>query len=172
MANRASTVWISRLRYCVDLINNSIHSRMKIAPIKINRNNEKRILRQFYTYPVKYSKPKYRINQYVRTAEPKNVFDKSYFSSYSPQIFRIININNKYPVTYKLVNFEGKLLPRAYYEPEIKAVKYNNVYLIREILQRKGNKVKVGWLGFDSKYDSWVNSSDIIDVSQKKFDSE
>jgi len=39
-------------------------------------------------------------------------------------------------------------------------VKYPDVYLVEQVLKKRGNQVYVKWLGFDDSYNSWMNKND------------
>lgn len=67
------------------------------------------------------------------------------------------------PVTYKVKDKDtGIHLKRAYYEQELKAVKYPDVYLIKDIIKRRGSKALVSWLGYSDDHNQWIDLNDIV----------
>lgn len=169
MAMNASKKLIDLLPQAVEIVNNRKHSRMKIAPVDITENNEKEIFNKFYNTPREFGIPKYKINDHVRVSQYLNdKFRKGYWPAFSPQIYKIIAINRKKPEVYRLEDHEGKILPRSYYQEELTAVKYKDLWLTSNIVQRRGSKVKVSWLGLPSSYDEWINASDVKDILKEK----
>ena len=49
----------------------------------------------------------------------------------------------------------------GFYEQELLKVRHSDVYLIEKILRKKGNRVRVKWLGFDSSHNTWENASEV-----------
>lgn len=101
------------------------------------------------------------MNDYVRIADPRKVFDKGYEPSYSTAIYYVSKVQNTEPPTYKVTNLHTKQeLDKGFYEQELQRTKYPNDFLIQKILKRRGDKLYVKWLGFDRP--QWINKSDIV----------
>ena len=56
----------------------------------------------------------------------------------------------------------NEIIKGTFYEYEINKTKYPDVYLIEKILKKKDGKMYVKWLGFDSKYNSWIDDDNIM----------
>lgn len=65
-------------------------------------------------------------------------------------------------VTYLLKDHKGQVLKGGFYEYEIRKSDVGDVYLIEKVMERKGDRVRVRWLGFDSKHATWIRKSDMI----------
>ena len=70
------------------------------------------------------------------------------------------------PPVYKLKDYDGKELKGTFSEKELqKVIKSNDVYEVEKILKKRGrgNNVQylVKWLGYPSKFNSWVPASEI-----------
>lgn len=166
MALRGSPRYIDILDKIVQKMNNSKHSRMKLSPNEINRMNEKFIYDKFYNRVRPIVKPKYKVGQYVRIAYGNEPFEKSYYAQFSPQIYKIAKINYKYPNVYKLTDIDGKLLPQSFYQEQLNPTKYHDIYLIREILKEKNGKLLVAWMGYNDKFNSWIDKKDIYEAER------
>ena len=82
----------------------------------VKRLNAEHLL-DFYQ---KHDKPaKYEKGTLVRNILPKGKFQKGYIPRFSSRIRTIASIQPTIPVTYRLRDADGRLLARAYYEPEI-----------------------------------------------------
>lgn len=106
--------------------------------------------------------PKYSIGDFVRISKYKKIFEKGYTPNYTTEIFKIVQVNKKYPITYLLEDYQGQPILGQFYEPELLKTKHSNSYLIEKVIQRKGTKSFVKWLGFNNTHNSWVNNNEII----------
>ena len=43
-----------------------------------------------------------------------------------------------------------------------KSANVGDVYLVKKVLQRKGDRLRVRWLGFDGKHDTWIHKKDLM----------
>jgi len=106
-------------------------------------------------------KIKFKVGDNVRISTQKGVFTKGYLPNWSTEIFEIIKINKKLPVTYQLQDYMGKPIAGCFYSEEIFKTNFPNEYLIEKIICKKGKKVFVKWLGFDNTHNSWINTCDV-----------
>ena len=53
------------------------------------------------------------------------------------------------PITYLLEDYRGQSVAGAFYEHELHRATHPDVYLVEEVLCRKGNKVYVNWNSMD-----------------------
>ena len=60
--------------------------------------------------------------------------------------------------TYLVTEWEGTPVEGQFYEEYLQAVTVPDdaLFRVEKILQRRGTQVKVRWLGWPSKYDSWI----------------
>ena len=161
---RGSYKWYDILANIVDEYNNSKHGTIKMAPVDVNNKRvERRLLNSVFNYAPQISmKYKYEIGDHVRISKFKKNFEKGYTPNWSPEIFTISHVYNKYPVTYLIKDYQEQPIAGRFYEYELQKVKNPNIFLVERVLQRKGNKVKVKWLGFDESHASWIKTSDIV----------
>ena len=73
-----NTIYYNILPKLIKIYNNRYHSTIKIAPIKVNKLNEKYIKENIYTYNKTSKNPKFKIGDLVRISlKRKDVFDKA-----------------------------------------------------------------------------------------------
>jgi len=89
--------------------------------------------------------------------------EKGYMPNYTTEIFKIIQVNRKFPNTYLLEDYQQQPIAGQFYEQELLKVKHPpTAYLVEKVIKRKDKKSLVKWLGFDSSHNQWINTSDII----------
>ena len=90
-------------------------------------------------------------------------FAKGYMPNWTNEIFHVHAVRTCcVPVTYSLKDRTGEMLKGGFYENEICKSNAGDVYLVKRIVQRKGDRVKVRWLGFDGKHDSWIHKKNLL----------
>ena len=61
-----TTLWYNTLPKLIEIYNNRYHSTIKMKPVEVNKNNEKYIKENIYTYNITSKNPKFKINDLVR----------------------------------------------------------------------------------------------------------
>lgn len=157
--------WVNMIQQLVDEYNETRHRTIKMAPKDVNPENEQRLLDTVYNHkriiPF-HNIAKFKVGDHVRLSKYKHVFEKGYLPSWTTEIFTVNKIQHTNPVTYLLVDWEGNEIKGGVYNEELQLVKHPNVYLVEKILRKKNNKVYVKWLGFDSRFNSWINANDVL----------
>ena len=71
-----NTVWYNILPKLLKIYNNRFHSTIKMKPTQVNKNNEKYIKENIYTYNKTSKNPKFKIGDLVRISlKRRNLFD-------------------------------------------------------------------------------------------------
>lgn len=160
---QGSYKWLNILEKLVKDYNNKRHRKTKLAPTEVTKHNEKQLLNHIYTPHSKIVyQHKFNVGDFVRVSKFKTIFEKGYTPNWSTEIFKIIKINKKFPVTYLLEDYQGYPIAGRFYEQELQKTNHPDTYLVEKILKNKGNKVLVKWLGFKSTHNSWINKTDIL----------
>lgn len=150
--------WIEILPEIVKDYNSRKHSKTKMRPIDVGPSTNLQIYKH-----LKIAGPsKLKIGDLVRISKTKHIFDKGYLPGWSTELFKIIKVKITNPVTYLLEDLTGRPIQGGFYEEELQKTSVPDVYLVEKVLQRKDNRLKVRWLGFDKTHDSWVRKSDIL----------
>lgn len=159
---QGSYKWIDNYEKLLDLYNNKVHRTIKMKPSEVSTSNEHSILQTVFSPLKVYSKPKYCVGDYVRISKYKHVFEKGYTPNWTTEIFKIHKIQNTYPSTYILEDYQGNIIKGAFYKEELSKSRYPDTYLVEKVLKKQGNKVYVKWLGFSNDHNSWINKNDIL----------
>ncbi|XP_008551899.1 uncharacterized protein LOC103574265 [Microplitis demolitor] len=106
-------------------------------------------------------KNKFKVADKVRISKYKHAFQNGYTPNWATEIFTIKTLQNTNPTTYKLVDYQDKPIEGGFYGEELSKVKHPDVYLIEKIIKKRGNKLYVKWLGFDSSHNTWIDKSDL-----------
>ncbi len=162
-------IWINIIDDIVKEYNNKIHSTIQIQPSKVNKKNEKFILKNIYLKrDQKFQSlgqnkvPKFKLNDFVRISKFKKTFEKGFTRNYTPEIFKIVAVNKKFPFTYLLEDYQKTPISGRFYEKELLLVKYPNNYLVEKVIKTRDDQSYVKWLGFDKSHNSWVKNQDIV----------
>lgn len=158
-----SNKWIGILDQIITEYNNKKHRTIKMKPIEVNKFNEQHLLNTVYNYKIDVPrKIKFNVGEFVRLSKYKHLFEKGYTQNWTNEIFKIRGIKYTDPITYLLEDYQGHEIEGCVYQEDLQKVKYPDMYLQR-VLKKRGNKVKVRWIGFDSTHDSWINANQVLD---------
>ena len=116
-----NTVWYNILLKLIKIYNNRYHSTIKRAPIEVNKNNEKYIKENIYTYNKTSKNPKFKIGDSVRISlKRRYLFDKpSGNIRWSEELFKIHSINRSNVITYKIKDLNDNIIEGIFYEKEL-----------------------------------------------------
>lgn len=116
--------WIHILQDVVDKYNNRIHSLIKVSPTEASKNPEKirdTIMENNYKNDLEFKKekPKFKIGDRVRIFKYKKHFDKGFTGWWTSEIFKIVEINNKSPITYEIADLDNEEILGQFYSNEL-----------------------------------------------------
>lgn len=139
------------------------HRTIKMRPVDVTKKDEKRLQIRYNEVINCEEKPKFKIGDKVRLSVEKLLFEKSSISqNYTCEVFTISKILNTNPITYLVQDENGKKIKGTIYAQEMIKTKFPDVFLIEKIIRKQGNKIYVKFLGFDKKYNQWINNKDIV----------
>jgi hypothetical protein len=162
--------YVDVLNKFTDAYNGARHRSIGRPPIDVNADNE--ILVYRYLYQLKSPKAtssRLKVGDRVRVSKTKKTFEKGYNANWTGEIFTIASvISRRAPVVYKLRDADGELLDGTFYKAELQKVTVNDKDGLWEIEKTVGEKtvrgrrmVRVRWLHYPSKFDSWIPKSDL-----------
>ena len=160
-----NTVWYNTLSKLIKIYNNRYHNTIKMKPIQVNKNNEKYIKENIYTYDRTIKNPKFKINDLVRISlKTRKIFDKpSGNIKWSEELFKIHSINKSNVITYKIKDLNDNIIEGIFYEKELQKTKNDSeVYIIEKIIRKNKNKYLVKWRNYSDDFNSWIDKNDII----------
>ena len=160
-----NTIWYNILPKLLKIYNNRYYSTIKMKPIEVNKNNEKYIKENIYTYNKASKNPKFKIGDLIRIRlKRRDVFDKpSGNIKWSEELFKIHSINRSNVITYKIKDLNDNIIEGIFYERELQKTKNTSeVYVIEKIIRNNKNNYLVKWRGYSTDFNSWVDKEDII----------
>ena len=159
-----NTVYYNILPKLITMYNNRYHSTIKMKPVEVNKNNEKYIKENIYTYNKTSKIPKFKINDLVRISlKRRPIFDKASGNiKWSEELFKIYSINRSNVITYKIENLNDNIINGILYEKELQLTKNTGVYIIEKIIKKDKNKYLVKWRNYFNDFNSWIDKNDII----------
>ena len=132
---------------------------------KINENKTKNI----YNFDKTAKIGKFKIGDRVRLSLEKNIFEKSYETNWTEEIFEIYDIKYSNVPYYYLKDLNGGKIQGSFYELELQKTNFkkDDLYIIEKVLKTSNDKAYVKWRNYDSSFNSWVNKSDIENIYKK-----
>ena len=116
-----------------------------MKPIEVNKNNEKYIKENIYSYNKTSKIPRFKIEDLVRISLKRNIFDKpSGNIKWSEELFKFYSINRSNVISYKIEDLNGEIMEGIFYEKESQKTKNTSeVYIIEKIIRKNKNKYLV-----------------------------
>jgi hypothetical protein len=159
--------WLKILDKLLVSYNNTYHSSIKLTPNQVNYHNESQVFVNLFGYKREsFSKERAKINfkvgDNVRISKVKSTFEKGYLRNWKNEVFVVYKINGSLPVTY----VDNEIIEGVFYEKELQLVDYlEKIFKIEKILYKRKIKNKnfllIKWEGYSSKFNSWIEESDI-----------
>jgi transposase InsO family protein len=167
--------WVSFLDDLNDYYNHQKHRSIKMKPVDaIKPENHDAVFQNLYgeyfdtLANAEPQQPKFHVGDIVRLSRTKGSFEKGYHDNFTRQTFKVDEVLPTQPPTYRLKDMLNKAYEGSFYEEELLKTKEPDFYEIDEILKErtvKGKKqVLVKWLGWSSKFNSWIDADTIKDI--------
>lgn len=149
--------WVKLLKEITKKYNNTKHRTIGMKPSEVTEENEQKLLKTVYNrIKLAEIKSKFHVGDYVRISKFRGAFDKGYMPNWSAEVFLVRQVRLTNPTTYLLKDTNNKNILGGFYAEQLQKVKYPDVFLVEKIIKKRGNKVYVKWLGFDSSHNSWI----------------
>ena len=139
----------------VSQYNNTKHRTIKMKPKDVTASNADQLKRIYENRPNPTSKPKFKVGNHVRVSTYKHAFGKSFTPNFTAESFVVDAVKPTKPITYRLKDCQGHPIQGGFYQEELTSVKYPDLNLIEKVLKRRGNRLFLKWLGFDSSHNLW-----------------
>lgn len=153
--------WIDLLPKVIDSYHRTRHSSINMKPMCVVKENEDSVLKSSFSHVKILDKQKFQVGDVVRISKAKALFEKGYSARWSTELFKVAKVKYTNPTTYLLVDMENNPISGAFYSDELQKTLHPDIYLVEKVLRKKGKKMFVKWLGLDSKFNSWLDISDI-----------
>ena len=106
--------WENILNDAVITYNNNIHSTINMTPVDASNNLDKiRYIREPASQIISTStkiEPKFKVGDYARNADKRNIFSKGYTSNWNRELFNVNEVLNTQPLTYKIEDMNGEII--------------------------------------------------------------
>ena len=157
----------------VDSYNNTYHRSIGRAPATVSLLNVGQVRRKLCG-KIKRSKPihfKLKVGDHVRLSLRKRLFKKGYKMNSREEIFQVVNHLPRTPVVYEVRDLPERPIEGTFYEKELQKVKRPDICRVENVLKKRiRNKKKeylVRWSGYNSDFDGWLQSTDIVPISKR-----
>ena len=156
--------YVDVLQALIDSYNATHHRSIGMSPNEVNANSEELVRSRLY--PAKSARKlrwRYNVGDTVRiVATRHSPFAKGYTAKWTRELFKITSQQPTVPVTYTVSDLMDEPIKGKFYEPELQKVAQREHFAIDKILKtRRGTDGKiayyVSWLGYPSKFNSWVD---------------
>ena len=154
--------WIDALPKLLSDYNRRGHRTIGMRPVDVTPDVAERLLSTVYSHAKIAAPSRFRVNDPVRVSKFKTVFEKGYTPNWTTEIFRVAEVRQTNPATYRLIDSRGESIAGGFYEHELQRVSDPNVYLVEKVLRKQGDKAYVKWLGMDNSHNSWIKKKDIL----------
>ena len=104
--------WVSILNDAVVTYNNNIHSTINMTPVDASNNPDKV---KYYVNSTKAT-PKFKVGDYVRNVDKRNIFSKGYASNWNRELFKVNEVLKTKQPTYKIEYMNEEIIEGKYYE--------------------------------------------------------
>ena len=161
--------------------NNRVHSALYgLAPSDVNEDTQHLIWKRM---PSKAKGPKekykFKVGDKVRISYHKKPFRRGYEQKWTEEIFVVSHRYRRGNIpVYKVVDYDDDPLEGSLYGYELQKVEKdeNSVWKIEKILKKRKVKgqtqVLVRWLGWPTKFDSWIDEKFVPPVPTKSINTQ
>ena len=158
-----NTIFYNIIDDLVNEYNNKYHSTIKMSPIEGSKKINEKKIKNIYNFDKTKKPGKFKIGDRVRLSLEKNIFEKSYETNWTEEIFVIYDIKYSNVPYYYLKDLNGEKIQGSFYEQELQKTNFkkDDLYTIEKVLKTSNDKAYVKWRNYDSSFNSWVNLDDI-----------
>jgi L-rhamnose mutarotase len=160
--------WIHILQPLIKEYNNTRHSTIKMKPVQaIEPKNYDKLIENFNGKKIsRYEPPKLKVGDHVRISRVKQLFEKGETAKWSLEVFKIREVIDSVPITYKISEWDNTPVEGNFYEQELQKTNLTDTFLVEKVLKKRKrkniNEVFVKWMGYNEKYNSWIKQSDVV----------
>ena len=156
-----NTIFYNIIDTLVNEYNNKYHRTIKMTPLEASKKINENKIKQIYNFEKTNKIAKFKIGDHVRISLNKNIFEKSYETNWTEEIFVIYDIKYSNVPYYYLKDLNDEKLDGTFYEQELQKTNLT-LYVIEKIIKTKNDKLFVKWRGYNNLFNSWINKKDVI----------
>ena len=174
MTRKQSRRWIDVLHDDTQGYNRTYHRTIKRTPASVKstdaetlwrdafevQNNPKR-RRQRRDVVASY---RFKVGDTVRLSHMRRPFQREYDERWTLEYFVVAERNKRQNIPfYRVKDLQGEVVDGSFYQNELAqmTVDPDALWRIEKVLRRSGNRVLVKWLGWPSKFNSYIPAKDV-----------
>lgn len=174
MSRHQTHRWIDVLEDVTQSYNAAYHRGIKMAPRAVTKKDEPRLWKLQYP-PTKYVKPStrgfaFRKGDTVRISHLRQAFDREYDERWTMEYFVVDERGIKEGIPfYTLKDTLGDDVKGTFYQSELNRARVNDQteYRIEKIVRRRRHDALVKWMGWPTKFNSWIPLTSLKDYKSK-----
>ena len=173
--------WVDQIENITNTYNNSYHSTIKRSPASVTKADEHTLWKRIYDAPIKSTKVRQKLlpakhllklNDTVRLSSVKGKFDRDFHQHWSREHFLVSELLFKQGIpVYKIKDLKNEPIIGTFYHDELQRIIVDDekdTYIIEKIEKRRGAKSYVKWLGWDRRFNTWLDNSTIKNYQTRK----
>ena len=161
--------WKNVLENLVTSYKNTLYRTIGKAPSDVTKENEADVFRRLYLNDLKPARPySLEIGAVVRMSVLKGNFKKDRDENWTRELFIVISRYRRSGLPlYKVKDWSGDLLVGSFYEEELQSIRvdaateYKIDRVIRSRVKNGKKQLLVHWLGWPTKFDSWIDARSV-----------
>ena len=144
--------------------NNKYHSTIKMTPVEGSKKINEKKIKNIYNFHKTTKIGKFKIGDRVRSSLEKNIFEKSYETNWTEEIFEIYDIKYSNAPYYYLKDLNNEKIEGTFYEQELQKTNFkkDDLYITEKILKTNNDKAYVKWRGYSNNFNSWIDKNTVI----------
>ena len=162
---RGSYRYLDALQELMQGYNASKHRAIGLAPKDVTPENEEFVWQRLYGLRLKPLKRKPRLvrGDRVRLNKKHALFRKGYVPGWTEEVFVVRRVVPGVAPTYRVQEWDGTVVEGSFYEEDLQKVTVPDdaLFRVEKIVARRGTRIKVRWMGWPVKYDSWIERSQL-----------
>ena len=156
-----NTIFCNIIDKLANEYNNKYYRTIKMTPVKASKKINENKIKQIHNLENTNKIAKFKIGDHVRISLNKNIFEKSYETNWTKEIFVIYDIKYTNVPYYYLKDLNDEKLDGTFYEQELQKTNLT-LYVIEKIIKIKNDKLFVKWRGYNNSFNSWIDKKDVI----------
>ena len=111
--------------------------------------------------------PRLKVGKKVRLTKKHCPFKKGYLPDCTEEVFLLQSMVPGPVTKYQFTEWDGTPLEGQFYEEDVQPITVSDdaLFRVEKLMQQRGTQVKVQWIGWPSKYDSWIPKSALTRLS-------
>src|SRR5271170_7970464 len=158
--------YIDVLPDLVHSYNNSHHRSIQMTPAEASDpSRTKQVWRNLYAgtsvvnkTPASRIKFKYKVGDYVRLSEERDVFQKGYKQGWTKEVFKVTKQSPHEPVVYRVEDLRGDPVVGSFYEVELQKAPKPETWEVEEILDTKKSGKNIEYFVKFKNYPDYANT--------------